>query len=263
MVSLFVLGACGSSSEADDSESCPTGSPGCPCTAGGACDSDLLCEGMTCREPGPVAGQSGSGGTSGSAGAAGAAGMASSCVSACGDRVCGTDPGCADRICGACPAGLACVEGACQAAGPLTPNGETCVDDSECASGHCGDNMLGESRCYGSVGPNERCSDTYDCASGVCVSASLSGIDQVCSTGVVECVANDVSVECVVFVTRFCQLSLSCDPVSSPTIPDEYADYNFCIGRECAVSADGTFGLTDSECAEAVAFIETGTAPCP
>jgi hypothetical protein len=55
---VVVLGSCGTGSsdsgiapESSTEASCPTGSPGCPCTDGGGCDPGLICQGSVCAEP--------------------------------------------------------------------------------------------------------------------------------------------------------------------------------------------------------------------
>ncbi|EDM78082.1 hypothetical protein PPSIR1_34232 [Plesiocystis pacifica SIR-1] len=46
-----------SDSSSSEDEGCPVGAEGCPCTPGGGCDPGLMCEGGTCTEADPDAGE--------------------------------------------------------------------------------------------------------------------------------------------------------------------------------------------------------------
>lgn len=92
-----------------EGRTCGTCTGNATCTTAGQCVCTPRCSGRVC-------GDNGCGGTCGTCPvgsqctSAGQCSATSTCISACGGRLCGPDtgPGCSGRTCGACPSGYAC-----------------------------------------------------------------------------------------------------------------------------------------------------------
>lgn len=268
---LLAASACGSE---DGTSSCAAGSEGCACYGNSSCDVGLDCRSMLCVALGN-GGSSGSGGSSAGTGGTAAGGASTvdsggavarggtgTCSPACGARVCGPDPQCGTS-CGNCAVGLECTAGECRSPTPLKENGATCSTSSECASETCQKNQVGETHCYGSVGPNGLCSDSYDCAGGACFPRLPGGAEKVCVVGVNVCLTASVSGQCTAATVAFCELVQKCGANVSSNIPARYTDFDYCVGAECGYAMDGVQDLSPAECSTLSTAIANGTAPCP
>lgn len=283
-IAIFAVLTLGTACSGGGGDAC-IGAEGCDCYGNGSCDDELDCRSNTCIDLGAGsgggggatstagtgasdggsddvatggaggtsggggAGSDGGGGSNGSAGNDGSSG-GSGCTPDCGDRECGPDPVCGES-CGACSAGLECKAGACQSTAPLKENGDTCADPSECASGDCLENMIGERHCYGDGGPNDVCGDTYDCYGGACIPRTFSGTGTVCVEGLVVCDALGIRGTCFEDLSLIaCQHDHMCDPTT---------DFDWCVGFGC----DWWFNnIAPADCPGQVNFYLSGQASC-
>jgi hypothetical protein len=168
------------------------------------------------------------------------------------------------RISGAAGAGGSGSTGGAGGGQPVRANGELCSAPSQCASGICDKNMVGESRCYGTATANQVCGSVYDCSGGICTPKTLGGTQGVCIPSVNVCLTTGASTECTDFVLAFCELVQSCGANVSATVPARYrTDFDYCIGTECSSVHDGVSDLTPTQCLSGTTTLSSAQPTCP
>lgn len=142
-------------------------------------------------------------------------------------------------------------------------NGATCSGNGDCASGICGENNVGEKRCYGTGEANDVCGDTYDCYLGQCLEPIPGRSAGACVPGIDVCYEQSVSGPCIEYVVALCQLIQVCDSNVSSAVPPNLFNFDYCIGNGCSYARDGVNDMTPTECAQAVNSMNSGTFGCP
>jgi hypothetical protein len=124
-------------------------------------------------------------------------------------------------------------------------NGMTCGTDGDCASCNCGQNGLGERRCYGTAAGNGSCGDTYDCNSGLCLSEGTG--NDVC-VDVTWCEQGSLQQCYKNLAVLQCRHNKRCKPSEN---------FDNCVGFQCSL---GSY-ISLSQCEARVKALDSSTPP--